>query len=138
MWLGTTSSPSLNIATDFLNTSTGAHLTIGGIWTNNSDRASKEDFEAVDGRELLSRVANLPISKWSYKSEDRSVRHIGPVAQDFAEAFGLGSDDRSITTLDAEGVALASIQALYEMVREKDCEIELLKTRLSKLENSLR
>jgi hypothetical protein len=137
MWLGTTSSPSLNIATDFLNTSTGAHLTIGGIWTNNSDRASKEDFEAVDGRELLSRVANLPISKWSYKSEDRSIRHIGPVAQDFAGAFGLGSDDRSITTLDAEGVALASIQALYEIVREKDCEIELLKTRLSKLEAKL-
>ena len=55
-------------------------------------------------RDLLSRVARLPISKWSYKVEDGSVRHIGPMAQDFAAAFGLGSDDRSIGTVDADGV----------------------------------
>ncbi len=54
----------------------------------------------------------LPISKWSYKVEDGSVRHIGPMAQDFAAAFGLGSDDRSIGTVDADGVALAAMQAL--------------------------
>ena len=59
------------------------------------------------------------------------------MAQDFAATFGLGSDDRSITTLDAEGVALAAIQGLYELVREKDCEIEALKARLSRVEAKL-
>jgi hypothetical protein len=136
IWLGTTSAPSITIATDFLNTSTGAHLTIGGIWTNNSDRASKYRFEPVDRRELLVRVAQLPISEWSYKAEDGSVRHIGPMAQDFSAAFGLGSDDRSIATLDADGVALAAIQALYKLVTEKDRRIEALEERLSKLEAS--
>ena len=42
IWLGTTSTPSITIASDFLNTSTGAHLTIGGVWTNNSDRAARK------------------------------------------------------------------------------------------------
>jgi hypothetical protein len=58
------------------------------------------------------------------------------MAQDFAATFGVGNDDRSITTIDADGVSLAAIQALYELVREKDCEIEALKARVSKLEGS--
>jgi hypothetical protein len=136
IWLGTTSAPSISIATDFLNTSTGAHLTIGGIWTNNSDRASKENIRPVDGREVLARLAGLPVSTWNYKAEKTSISHIGPMAQDFAATFGVGNDDRSITTIDADGVSLAAIQALYELVREKDCEIEALKARVSKLEGS--
>jgi hypothetical protein len=136
IWLGMTSSPSLNIATDFINTSTGAHLTIGGIWTNNSDRDSKENFHEIDEREILSRVAALPITRWSYKAEGCDIEHLGPMAQDFSAAFGLGSDDRSISTLDSSGVALAAIQALYEIVQEKDLRIQALEERLSALEQS--
>ena len=135
IWLGTTSTPSIP-GTDFLNTSTGAHLTTTGIWTNNSDRAMKEEFERIDGQNLLARLAALPISTWSYKADNGSIRHIGPMAQDFAAAFGVGNDNRSIGTLDADGVALAAIQALYEIVKEKDVELEALKARLSKLESS--
>jgi hypothetical protein len=134
LWFGTTSAPSFDIATDFLRTSTGAHLTIGGVWTDNSDRDSKENFQEVDRREVLSKVLSLPITRWSYKAERCEIEHLGPMAQDFSAAFGLGSDDRSISTLDSSGVALASIQALYEMVKEKDAEIDALKGRLSKLE----
>jgi len=63
-------------------------------------------------------------------------RHIGPRAQDFSDALGLGSDDRSIAILDADGVAPAAIQALFELVTEKDRRIETLDERLSKLEAS--
>ena len=117
VWLGTTSSPVID-QLDFLSTSTGAHLTLAGVWKNNSDRASKEDFESIDRRDLLERVAALPISKWKYKVEGSNVHHVGPMAQDFAAAFGLGGDDRSISTLDADGISLAAIQALYEEVQE--------------------
>jgi chromosome segregation ATPase len=37
---------------------------------------------------------------------------MGPMAEDFAETFGLGDDDESIATIDADGVALAAIQGL--------------------------
>jgi hypothetical protein len=134
IWLGTTSSPSITIASDFLNTSTGAHLTIGGAWTNSSDFDRKHNFEPIDNYDVLARVASLPISRWSYKAEGCAVRHIGPTGQDFATAFGLGSDDKSIATVDADGVALASIQALYEIAKEKDRRIAALEERLSKLE----
>ena len=127
IWLGTTSSPSLDIATNFLTTSTGARLTIGGVWTNNSDQDSKENFQEIDEHDVLSRVATLPITRWNYKAEGCEVEHIGPMAQDFAAAFGVGSDDRSIGTLDSSGVALAAIQALYAEVQE-------LRKRLAALE----
>lgn len=89
----------------------------GGTWTNASDRNLKEDFTKVDGRALLKKLAAIPIEGWSYKSEGKSVRHLGPMAQDFFAAFALGSDDKHISTVDEGGVALAAIQELYADVR---------------------
>jgi hypothetical protein len=54
----------------------------------------------------------LPVSSWQYKTE-RGVRHVGPMAQDFYAAFGVGTDDRHITSIDEDGVALAAIKALH-------------------------
>ena len=84
-----------------------------GTWTNSSDRNLKTSFAPVDGADLLVRLSAVPMSKWRYKSEQDSIRHIGPTAQDFYAAFGLGSDDKHITTVDEGGVALAAVQALY-------------------------
>ncbi|MCI3953585.1 MAG: hypothetical protein K0R53_3085 [Burkholderiales bacterium] len=67
---------------------------------------------------MLERVRDLPISTWNYISDDASVRHIGPMAQDFAVLFGVGTDDRHIHPLDGQGVALASIQGLTDLVAE--------------------
>jgi hypothetical protein len=102
-----------------------------------SDRNAKREFAAVDTRETLARLLDVPIQTWSYKGESAPVRHMGPMAQDFAAAYGLGADDKTINPLDANGVALAAIQALYELVNEKDIEIDALKMRLSKLEQKM-
>lgn len=96
----------------FLNTSTGAYLTTGGTWTNTSDRDQKEDFTLVDREELLEKIAALPITRWKYKVDGPGVHHIGPIAQDFHALFGVGSDDKSISTIDPAGIALAAIQEL--------------------------
>jgi hypothetical protein len=74
------------------------------------------------------------MNEWSYKAQDPSVRHIGPMAQDFHTAFGVGEDDRRISSVDADGVALAAIQGLHSMVQEKEKEIEALKQRLAAIE----
>ncbi|HEY0548440.1 MAG TPA: hypothetical protein VGF13_02495 [Verrucomicrobiae bacterium] len=50
----------------------------------------------------------------------KSVRHIGPMAQDFRSAFAVGENDRTITTVDADGVALAAIQGLNQKVEEEN------------------
>lgn len=84
--------------------------------------------------EVLEQVAAMPITTWKFKEDDSAVRHIGPMAQDFHQAFGLGLDDRHISTTDADGVALAAIQALKQLLDDKDRKIQDLEDRLQKLE----
>jgi len=114
-----------------IRSSTGAFLSTAGKWTDGCDRNMKESFAPVDGQEALARLARLPVTTWSHKAEGPSIRHMGPVAQDFYAAFGLGQDDRHIAALDANGVALAAIQGLYQIVQEKDAEIADLKAQLT-------
>ena len=87
-----------------------------------SDHKLKRDFEGVDPDQILERVAALPITTWSYRREDASIRHLGPMAQDFKASFGLGATDESIFVVDADGVALSSIQALYRKLRASEAE----------------
>ena len=83
-------------------TSTGAFLSIGGAWTDASDRDRKTAERSIDPHEILQKVSALPITSWQYKDEDAGVRHLGPMAQDFRAAFELGMDDKSIATIDCE------------------------------------
>jgi hypothetical protein len=91
-----------------------------------SDRNLKENFETVDAREVLEKVAALPISRWNFIG-DAETPHIGPMAQDFHAAFGTGTDEKHIATVDADGVALAAIQGLNEKLEEKEDEIRALR-----------
>jgi hypothetical protein len=75
---------------------------------------------------VLETVARMPISTWSYKTDDPSVRHLGPMAQDFHAAFGLGNTDRAYDPIDAHGVELAAIKALYERLEEEAALIDQL------------
>ncbi len=130
--------------------STGVTLPSGsGSWNSLSDRNVKENFSDVDGKALLSKLAAMPILTWNYKAQSTSIRHMGPTAQDFREAFNLGEDEKHISTVDAQGVALAAVQELYKLAQEKDVQIselshaldqktgefEKLEIRLSRLES---
>jgi trimeric autotransporter adhesin len=91
----------------------GAQLPAGsGTWESLSDRNAKTNIVPLDDETVLDKVAALPISRWSYRTE-HGVRHAGPMAQDFYAAFGLGEDDKHITSIDENGVALAAIKALH-------------------------
>jgi hypothetical protein len=107
-------------------------------WSSASDRNMKENFSIVDSKEVLERLAAIPITAWSYKSEDPTIRHIGPVAQDFYGAFGLGKSERYISTIDADGVALAAIQGLHKVVQEKEAEIRTLRQENRELSQRMR
>lgn len=114
-----------------ISTSTGARLTTGGVWTNASDVNRKRDFEAVDGEDVLALLRGVPISTWSYRAEDPGTRHMGPTAQDFRAAFGLGNDDTVIGTVDADGVALAAAQALEARTRAQEARIAALEAEIA-------
>ncbi|MDR3457653.1 MAG: hypothetical protein P4N60_09420 [Verrucomicrobiae bacterium] len=121
------------------NPTAGVSLAAGGTaWATISDQNAKKNFAAVDGGEVLSRLAAVPVEKWNYKWEqDSATPNIGPMAQAFKAAFYPGRDDKSITTLEFDGVELAAIQGLNQKleaeVKAKDAKISELEKRLDDL-----
>ena len=87
------------------------NLILSGACSCSSDRNRKENIRPVDPAGILSKLVALPITEWQFRGED--IRHVGPMAQDFFAAFGLGQGETTIATVDADGVVLAGIQALY-------------------------
>jgi hypothetical protein len=122
----------------------------GTGWSCSSDVNLKENFTPVDAQVILDRLEKISITRWNVKGQDASVQHIGPAAQDFYAAFGLGDDERLISSTDAQGVAFAAIQGLYRLSQQQQAEIESqqaeikalksqqasLEERLAKLESS--
>lgn len=98
----------------------------GGAWEILSDRTAKMNVAPVDGQVVLAELASLPITTWSYKSQDASIRHIGPMAQDWSR-LGFGEDPNYINSMDETGVALISVQALYQTVQKQDAELTALR-----------
>jgi len=98
-----------------------------------SDRNLKEGFADIDAQQVLAKVVALPIQAWHFRG-DETNRHIGPTAQDFRAAFGLGRDDKSIANVDANGVALAAIQGMSQLLCEKEAKISKLEKRIAELE----
>jgi Chaperone of endosialidase/Head domain of trimeric autotransporter adhesin len=131
------------------NLSAGVELAAGGSgWSAVSDRNRKENFLVIDGEEVLSRLRSVPVSNWNYRSQESGIRHMGPMAQDFYAAFGLGENELMINSVDIDGVNMAGVQALTartDALRAENAElraenatqarqIEELQARLERLE----
>ena len=121
-----------------VNGNTGCDLPSGsGSWSCASSRHVKENVANVDGEEVLTRVRDIPVTTWNYIAEGKQVRHMGPFAQDFYAAFGLGTDSASIGMIDINGVNLAAIKALQERtaeLRAAQSALEAKSERLDQLE----
>jgi hypothetical protein len=127
----------------------GVYMTGGTSgWTNISDRTKKENFEGIDGEDLLLKIRHMPITKWNYRQSDASIKYIGPVAQDFYAAFHLGgTDSLGINSINIDGVNMAAVQALEKRTAElrektaelhaKTIELETVKSRVTELEARL-
>jgi hypothetical protein len=120
------------------------NLAIQGTLTELSDVRAKEAFTEVDGKHILARLEDLPITQWRYKKDARKSPHLGPTAQDFYAAFGLGADAKHIAPKDLASVALVGVKALQKMVEARDAEIAkrdarvtVLEARLAELEAAL-
>ena len=119
-----------NVGTELILGPTG-NLTITGVYSP-SDRNLKRDIVETQTADILARLSKLPVSFWSYKTDE--FRHMGPMAQDFSATFGLGINDTTINPADLAGVSLAAAKALQDEMQAKDSEIAGLKERLQALE----
>lgn len=115
------SAPSWNLAS-------GVTLwTAAGVLQGASSKSIKENYEALDFNEVLNKIESLPVERWNYKSEGAGIKHIGPYAEDFKAAFGVGESDKSIALVDEAGIALAGVKGLAMEVRELQKENAELK-----------
>jgi hypothetical protein len=103
-------------------------------WSYMSTRDIKANFSFVEAKQVLQKLFNVPIRTWSYRHQTPSIQHIGPLAEDFYAIFGLGEDEKYINTVDLEGVALAAIQGLYQLVREQQDQMMAQQGRIASLE----
>jgi hypothetical protein len=110
---------------------------VEGRVTELSDMHAKQDFAAVDGQLVLLRLRGVPILTWRYRADASGVHHMGPTAQDFFAAFGLGQDEQHIAPLDANGVTLAAVQELDRMVQARDAQIATLERQNADLSERL-
>ena len=128
------------------NNGNGAFLSAAGVWTNASSRTFKDAFASVDPLNVLDKLVAMPVMTWFYKDNHDDGKHIGPVAEDFAEVFGFGGNEKYIGTVDESGVALAAIQGLNKKVEAENSslkqqnaglhsKLDALTARLDKLES---
>nr|VFJ86522.1 MAG: hypothetical protein BECKLFY1418B_GA0070995_100382 [Candidatus Kentron sp. LFY] len=82
-----------------------------------------ENVQTANPGEVLEKLAEVPVQTWNYKWDDASIRHMGPMAQDFYGAFGLGNTDKFIYHMDAIGVCLAAIKGLKGIVEDHEHRI---------------
>jgi len=106
-------------------------------------------LKPLDGRQILESLSGIPMYSWQYKDQAADIRHVGPMAQDLYAAFGFGEDERHISSIDADGLALSAIQELYSLTRQENEELraviqvqeaalEAIQARLSQMEENLK
>jgi len=102
-----------------------------------SDRKLKENFAPVNHQDILQKIVGLPVTSWNFIREGEDVRHVGPMAQDFRSTFDLGSSARHISTIDADGITLAAIQALHENMEKLAQENQRLRDEVRELREQM-
>jgi len=108
-------------------------------YTFTSDKNQKENFQPVEGEQVLRKIGGLTLASWNYIGHDpKQFRHYGPVAQEFFGAFGhdaIGTIGTSTTinSGDMDGILMVAVQALYRLSLQKDAEIRKLQAQSRKL-----
>lgn len=108
-----------------------------GGWACSSDRSLKENFKALDTKMVLQGLSGIPILRWNSLGQDAAIQHVGPMAQDFYAAFGLGEDNVHINTVDAQGVAFAAIQGLNQIMQEQRTQLDMQQQEIAQLKQQV-
>jgi hypothetical protein len=99
----------------------GAHVTAGGVWTNSSSRARKENIAELSLDDALSALTKLEPVQFNYRN-DQLENYVGFIAEDVPEL---------VATRDRDGLSSMDIVAvLTRVVQEQQKKIEALEARL--------
>ena len=125
-----------NPGSGFGSVRTGVQIGRGqNSWAAISDSTKKERLLPINHTELLRKINGIRLSTWNYKGQ-HTIRHYGPMAQDFYAAFGhdgLGQVgcDTLIYSHDFAGVTFAGVQALIRENEKLKAETQRLASQLA-------
>jgi trimeric autotransporter adhesin len=111
-------------------------------FTATSDKTQKENFQPVDGEEVLGKIRGFELPSWNFIGHDpKEFRHYGPMAQDFFAAFGhdgvgqIGSET-TINSGDLAGILMIAVQALEKRtaeLKQKEAQLAALESKVEEL-----
>ena len=114
-------------------------------FTTVSDKTQKENFQPVDGEEVLGKIRGFELSSWNFIGHDpKEFRHYGPMAQDFFAAFGhdglgqIGSET-TINSGDLAGILMIAVQALEKRtaeLKQKEAQMAVLESKVEELKTT--
>ena len=112
-------------------------------FSNVSDKTKKENFQPVDGEEVLGKISGFELTSWNFIGHDpKEFRHYGSMAQDFFAAFGhdgvgqIGTET-TINSGDMAGILMIAVQALETRtaeLKQKEAQIAVLESKVEDLE----
>ncbi len=97
-----------------LEMASGAHVTAGGVWTNSSSRAKKENIAALSLDDALAALSRLEPVHFNYKT-DRVEQHVGFIAEDVPDIVAT-SDRTGLSSMDIVAVLTRVIQAQQQQI----------------------
>jgi len=111
-------------------------------FTSVSDKTKKENFQPVDGEEVLGKIRGFEQSSWNFIGHDpKEFRHYGPMAQDFFAAFGhdgigqIGSE-ATINSGNMAGILIIAVQPLEKRtaeLKQKEAQLAVLQSEVKDL-----
>ena len=137
-----------NVGIGTLNPAAKLHVVGSGIIEGDvafgSSRTIKHEIKPVDGEQVLAELRELSVYSWKYIDDPDQADHVGPMAEDVHETFGLGRDGHHLSPADSAGLALAAVRGLdreMEALRARNQELAAendgLRQRLDRIEERL-
>lgn len=109
----------------------GAHLTAGGVWTNGSSRASKQNILALDPADAQAALAGLEPVRFEYQGEP-GEQYVGFIAEDVPELVAQ-SDRKTLSSMDIVAVLTKIVQEQQAVLAEQDQAIVELRKQVEEL-----
>ena len=104
---------------------TGVQLVAkGNAWASISDRNKKENIVELNYNQILEKLDRIPMYQYNFIGTDKSMVCMGPMAQDWRAEFPSKEHGLLLNTAELDGVALTSIKALSERVKELSKKVE--------------
>jgi hypothetical protein len=110
-----------------LQMASGAHVTVGGVWTDVSNRSSKQNITGLSPEAATETLAALEPVTFAYKV-DPTEKHVGFIAEDVPALVATG-DRTGLSPMDIVAVLTKVVQEQQKTIAELQARVAQLETK---------